>query len=165
MQNLETYYFRFTDIWKKFCELHNELFFLSLDEYSLLLSSDLDALDLKLTEKKELIDSITALEKLRAECFEEIRSNVPNGQSLNSFRDVFKLFQENIVEEKNQKHLERFNALLVDLIEKIKSQNKKTQIFINKAVHSLQTIREEAMGVKPNSLYNNKGVATKTLVT
>ena len=50
--------------------------------------------------------------------------------------------------EKEQKHLFRFNTLLIDLIEKIQLQNKKNQVFVNKALQSLKTIREEALGIK-----------------
>lgn len=160
---LSTLYFQFTDIWKRFCELHNNLFFLSLDEYSLLLSSDIDALTVKQEEKTAVIQQISELEKIRSACFKEIQtiSNV----ELHNFRDVVDFFKLKVEEEKTHHHLERFNNLLIDLIEKLKSQNKKTQIFINKAVHSLQTIREEAMGVKSAPIYNNKGMATKSMVT
>lgn len=163
--SLLTNYFQFTEIWKKFCELHNDLFFISLDEYSLLLSSDIDVLEQKLEDKKNIINQINNLDKERQACFVQIQNLAGNQVKLHNFHDVISYFKSNLDEEKNHKHLERFNSLLIDLIDKIKSQNKKTQIFINKAVHSLQTIREEAMGVKSSPIYNNKGMATKTMVT
>jgi flagellar biosynthesis/type III secretory pathway chaperone len=64
--------------------------------------------------------------------------------------------------EKNQKHLFRFNALLIDIIEKIQTQNKRNQLFINKALLSLKQIRIEATGKKNYSLYTSKGSAIST---
>ena len=64
--------------------------------------------------------------------------------------------------ESNQKHLFRFNALLIDIIEKIQAQNKRNQLFINKALHSLQQIRIEASGKKNYSTYSAKGSAVTT---
>lgn len=162
---LNLLYFRFTDIWKQFCELHNDLFFISLDEYTCLLASDVDAIEAKVEEKKEVIQRIGQIEKVRTQCFDEITSLLGPDYKMRNFRELINYFSENMPEEKEHKHLQRFNSLLIDLIEKIKDQNKKTQLFINKAIHSLQTIRDEAMGVKPNTVYNNKGVATKSLTT
>jgi flagellar biosynthesis/type III secretory pathway chaperone len=68
-----------------------------------------------------------------------------------------------VIENKMQTpHLEKFNSYLIDTIEKIQEQNKKNQIFINKTLLSLKTIREEAMGRKNYSTYNSKG-STKQL--
>ena len=50
--------------------------------------------------------------------------------------------------ENQQNYLQRFNNLLVDIIEKIQQQNHKNQVFINKAIISLQEIRESVSGRK-----------------
>jgi len=162
---LNLLYFRFTDIWKQFCELHNDLFFLSLDEYSYLLSSDVETIEAKVSEKKEMIERIRQIEQVRTQCFNEIQTLLGPDNNMKNFRELIDYFSNTMPEEKEHKHLQRFNNLLIDLIGKIKDQNKKTQLFINKAIYSLQTIRDEAMGVKPNTVYNKKGVATKNLTT
>jgi hypothetical protein len=51
-EKLATLYFEVTNLWKEFCEEHNELFNLTCDEYSLLMQSNLELLDDKLIEKK-----------------------------------------------------------------------------------------------------------------
>jgi flagellar biosynthesis/type III secretory pathway chaperone len=63
--------------------------------------------------------------------------------------------------QNNTQHLYRFNALLIDVIEKIQTQNKKNQVFLNKAINSLKEIREEALGVKNYNTYNKKGVSVR----
>ena len=66
-------------------------------------------------------------------------------------------------DQNNTKHLYRFNELLIDVIEKIQEQNKKNQVFLNKAINNLREIREEAMGVKNYSTYNQKGHSVKPM--
>jgi flagellar biosynthesis/type III secretory pathway chaperone len=66
---------------------------------------------------------------------------------------------QNYEAETNEKHLYRFNELLIDVIEKIQTQNKKNQLFINKAILSLREIREDAGGVKKYNTYSAKGIS------
>ena len=49
------FYFEVTDLWKRLCEEHVDLFNLTCDEYSLLLSSQLEELEEKLIEKNNTI--------------------------------------------------------------------------------------------------------------
>ena len=64
--------------------------------------------------------------------------------------------------ELKEKHLFRFNALLIDLIEKIQNQNKRNQLFINKALHSLKEIRQDVLGKKSYSTYTSRGSAVSS---
>ena len=112
-----------------------------------------------------MIERIGQIEQVRTQCFNEIQTLLGPDNNMKNFRELIDYFSNTMPEEKEHKHLQRFNNLLIDLIGKIKDQNKKTQLFINKAIYSLQTIRDEAMGVKPNTVYNKKGVATKNLTT
>ena len=158
-QKLALYYFEITDLWKRFCEKHMELFDLTCDEYTLLLNSELELLEDKIQEKNQVINSIHHLELIRRELIENINNDFPN-EEVNSVSTLLNFMAKYEIEKK-EKHLFRFNALLIDLIEKIQAQNKRNQLFINKALHSLKQIRLEAMGKKNYSLYSAKGATVE----
>lgn len=157
---LATLYFEVTNLWKQFCEEHNELFNLTCDEYSLLLKSDLELLEEKIAEKNECIARIGTLEIMRRDLIKDISVLYPE-QNIDSVSTLLEVMS-NYEIESNQKHLFRFNALLIDIIEKIQAQNKRNQLFINKALHSLQQIRIEASGKKSYQTYSAKGSAVST---
>ncbi|MGZ3788436.1 MAG: flagellar export chaperone FlgN [Bacteriovorax sp.] len=153
-------YFEVTDLWKRMCEEHNDLFNVTCDEYSLLLRSELDLLEEKLVEKNQIIARISALETIRRDLIADLNKLLPekNIDSVSKLLDVMRSYEV----EKNQKHLFRFNALLIDIIEKIQAQNKRNQLFINKALLSLKQIRIEAVGKKNYSTYTSKGSAVSS---
>lgn len=153
-------YFEVTDLWKRLCEEHNMLFNVTCDEYSLLLNSDLDLLEEKLQEKNEIILRIGALESIRRDLIVELSETMP-GKEIDSVSKLIEVMRAYEVEQ-NQKHLFRFNALLIDIIEKIQAQNKRNQLFINKALLSLKQIRIEATGKKNYSTYTSKGSAVSS---
>jgi flagellar biosynthesis/type III secretory pathway chaperone len=159
-EKLASLYFQVTSVWKQFCEEHNELFNLTCDEYSLLLQSDLELLEEKIVEKNECIKRIGTLELIRRDLIKELNDLYP-GKNIDSVSELLTVMSEYEVES-NQKHLFRFNALLIDIIEKIQAQNKRNQLFINKALHSLQQIRLEATGKKNFSTYSARGSAVST---
>ncbi|MBP9681438.1 MAG: flagellar export chaperone FlgN [Bacteriovorax sp.] len=156
-EKLAILYFQVTDLWKRLCEEHNELFSVTCDEYSLLLQSKLDLLEEKLIEKNDIILRIGTLESIRRELIDDLNKLYPETpiESVSQLLDVMKSYEV----ENNQKHLFRFNALLIDIIEKIQAQNKRNQLFINKALLSLKQIRVEATGKKNFSTYSSKGSA------
>ena len=151
---LESFYYQTTDLWRRFCEEHSELFDHTCDEYTLLLSNDIDALENILEQKKDIIEKIGVLEEVRREIIEEI--NKKNNTSIESISELIAMM-EDVEGEKKGRHLRRFNDLLVDIIEKIQIQNKKNQIFLNKAITSLKEIREDALGVESFPTYDSKG--------
>ncbi|OIQ18253.1 MAG: hypothetical protein BM556_08300 [Bacteriovorax sp. MedPE-SWde] len=155
-QRLKVYYFQITDIWKRHCELHSELFDLTCDEYALLLESDLDNLEEKITQKNNLIATIKLNDEERSRLLTDLAKAYPESK-IEKVTDLITFFGE-FPAEKESKHLFRFNALLLDIISKIQTQNKKNQLFINKAINSLRNIREEATGTTTVSTYNAKGV-------
>lgn len=158
-QKLQILYFQVTDLWKDLCEAHNELLEKTFDEYALLLSSDVDGLEEKIREKQEIVKQIDILDQLRQEVI--LKLTIDSDKEINSVSELLD-FMNKFEEERERKHLRRFNALLIDIIEKIQAQNKKNQLFINKAIHSLQEIREDALGKKSYSTYNLKGNTTQT---
>lgn len=155
-QKFEALYFQITDIWKRLCEEHNLLLDQTCEEYSLLLGSEIDLLEKKTSEKEQTIQRIQQLEKLRAKLIATLDDFNPTGKKVTSITEVIRLFEP--FEKRNDaRHLFRFNQFLIDIIEKIQVQNKKNQLFINKALANLKQIREQAMGIKSYSTYNKQG--------
>lgn len=133
-----------------------------MEEYGLLLRSDLETLEVKIEEKKSVIESIKNLESLRRETIAEL-NNVLTQQQISNYKDLL-VYMDQFELEKNSGHLRRFNSLLIDIIEKIQLQNKRNQIFINKAVTSLRSLREEASGEKSYQTYGKNGVSKSRAV-
>ncbi len=159
-QVYSVHYFRVTDLWKKLCESHQQLLEITFDEYSLLLGSQIEELEEKVEVKNKLITFIGKLDKERKEAIKSLNIDLKkNGSSeIQSVSDLIITMKE-FESKQDQHHLRRFNALLIDIIEKIQTQNKKNQLFINKALMSLREIREDAMGKKNYSTYNAKGAS------
>jgi flagellar biosynthesis/type III secretory pathway chaperone len=153
-QKKELFYFQITDLWKRLCEEHSTLFDQTCDEYSLLLGSQIEELEEKIEQKQETIGRIALLEEIREELIgtvnKHLKANISNVSDLISF---FQSFEQTL----NQKHLQSFNSLLIDIIEKVQTQNRSNQLFINKALGSLRSIREEALGEKSYSTYTSNG--------
>lgn len=159
-KNLERFYFQITDLWKNLCEEHNKLFDLTCDEYSLLLGSEIDSLEIKIKKKQEVIQQIEKLENKRSKLITKLKefcqSQGDSPPKIESISDVLNFFE--VFEKRSEaRHLFRFNKFLIDIIDKIQTQNKKNQLFINKTLKNLKDIREQAMGVKTYSTYNHKG--------
>jgi flagellar biosynthesis/type III secretory pathway chaperone len=152
----EVLYFQVTDLWKRLCEEHSTLLDYTCDEYSLLLASKLDELEETVSEKAKVIAHINKLDEVRQDLIRRVQSY--SYHDINSVQDLVQFVQELDI-EKEQKHFFRFNALLIDIIEKIQAQNKKNQIFLNKAILSLREIKQDASGQKNYSTYNAKGAS------
>lgn len=154
MSSNESYYFRVTDLWKRFCEEHTALLDLTFKEYSCLLSSEIDDLEEILEQKNQVITRIHHLEQARQNVIKNI--NLNESARIESITALIQYCQR-FEQEKQHKHLEKFNNLLIDLIEKLKEQNKKNQLFLNKAISSLKSIKDEALGKKSFSTYGQSG--------
>ncbi len=147
-------YFQTTDLWKRLCEEHMDLFNCTCDEYTLLLNSEIEQLEIKIKEKGQIIDRIKELELIRQDVI--VRLNAISEKEIESVSDLL-IFMTKYEVENKEKHLFRFNALLIDMIEKIQAQNKRNQLFINKALRSLKDIRMDALGEKNYQTYTSKG--------
>ncbi len=154
-EKLALFYFEVTELWKKLCEAHNDLFNVTCDEYSYLLDSNLEGVEEKIQEKENVILHIKILEKVRQDLISDINKEFPETK-IESVSNLI-AFMEKFEIENNQKHLFRFNALLIDIIEKIQAQNKRNQLFINKALISLKQIRMDALGMKNFETYSKRG--------
>ena len=54
--------------------------------------------------------------------------------------------------------LKNLNALLIDIVQKIQEQNKKNQMFLNRAMLSLREIKQGFTGKKTYSTYGADGM-------
>ena len=141
-QNL---YFKITDLWKHFCEEHQVLFDLTLDEYQALLQSDIERVDDLVAQKSQVMAKIQQLDQARQVLMKKVSEQV--GHPINKASELLAVMA-GFEKENQQNYLQRFNNLLIDIIEKIQQQNHKNQVFINKAIISLQEIRESVSGRK-----------------
>lgn len=141
------------DIWQKLCSLHNDLFQKTCDEYLSLLSSDLDELEHIIQDKEEIIQEIDQIDHNRKQLIKTL--NASNG--INSVSQLINYFDSNNVDAKN---LNKLNLLLIDIIEKITDQNKKNQLFLNKAINSINELKSSFKGQSQYKLYSNRGQIT-----
>ncbi len=147
-----------TDIWKSLCELHNLLFEKTCDEYLALLASDLNQVEAIIAEKEVILQNVANTDQLRIEQLAQINRTQAD---VNHFSDLIRYYRE---QQLDPIHLEKFNLLLIDIIEKITAQNKKNQLFLNKAIQSLSDLKSNFKGQTQYKLYNKAGnVTTKNV--
>ena len=141
-------------VWEKFCKLHYSLYKATEREYSLLLENRIDAIDDNIKFKIKIINEIKGLEIKRRAMIE--RFNRKNSDKIRNIEDLIKY----VCKDKTKEDLiEKYNGLLVETIAKIQDQNKKNQIFINKAIYNLKTIKKDVFGQESSySTYNSRGV-------
>lgn len=145
-----------TDLFQNFCELHQDLYGLTCDEYHFLLESDLDKLETAVSTKQQLINDIAKLEEVRQESIKELELKVDEDLSSTTLLLEFLDNNECAV---FSKRLTGLRAVLKDMIEKIQEQNKRNQVFLNKALHSLSDLKNSFKGEKTYNTYNKKGLS------
>lgn len=144
------------DLWHDFCEKHTELYEFTCDEYMHLLASDIDKLNDVLNDKKDLLIFIEKLDAQRVETTEEILSLLDKKQEPKKLTALLSVLRENQLTEPAIQ-VEKLNLVLLDIIEKIQDQNKKNQVFLNKAIHSLKDLRESFNGKANYKTYSASG--------
>jgi hypothetical protein len=157
-EKLELYYFRVTDLWKRLCQEHTTLLDQTCDEYTYLLGNKLEELEERIIIKQETIKRINGLESIREDVVKELNEYLVEKKigSMSSISELIELMNQFEIVN-NQKHLFRFNALLIDIISKIQVQNKNNQLFINRSLLNLKSIREDALGQRSYSTYTATG--------
>ena len=148
------------DLWHEFCEKHTELYEYTCDEYMHLLASDIDQLNITLSETKVLLAEINELDKHRKEMTTEVLTllGVESGpQKLSYLLSCLKDTDEKVAAG----HIEKLNLVLLDIIGKIQEQNKKNQIFLNKAILSLKELKESFNGKTQYKTYSATGMARR----
>lgn len=151
------YYQRTLNVWEGFCQLHKELYDLTCDEYLTLLASDIDKLEGMLPLKEEIIGRISELETERAELIEKLNQTKIFSTTVHKAGDLLQVFSE-LDAQSALPALKNLNALLIDIVEKIQEQNKKNQMFLNKAMISLREIKQGFSGKKTYTTYGADGM-------
>jgi len=142
------------DVWQNFCQLHALLYELTCEEYVHLLSSDIDQLDKTLSQKEEVIAEIAALERERSSAIDDL--NILLGTNVTKLSDFSNLLRENDMTVVAQR-IDKLNMVLLDVIENLQEQNKKNQLFLNKAILSLQELKDSFSGGKKFKTYGANG--------
>ena len=147
-------------LWREFCEKHTELYELTCDEYMHLISSDIDKLDETVEEKKLLLDNINKLEAHRQDVTSEVSLLLKkeNPKKLTLLLDKLKESGEVKVSEQ----IEKLNLILLDIVTKIQEQNKKNQVFLNKAILSLNELKQSFTGKSNYKTYSSSGLTKST---
>lgn len=155
----ELVYYRVVDLWRRFAQEHTVLLEYTFDEYACLLSSDIEALEKKITQKGEVIERINTLEELREKLIREVGDTLPvnEGTKVSNVPSLLKAMLKFEKDGSTIDHLSKYNELLIDIIEKIQEQNKKNQMFINKAIFSLNEMTGQGVGKVTYSTYGSKG--------
>ena len=150
------YYQRTLIIWETFCQLHKELFELTCDEYMTLLESDIDKLEKMLPLKEEIISKIAELEQERTDLINTLNSTALFSIKIERAGDLLSAFED--IEHNNQiSALKNLHGLLIDIVQRIQDQNRKNQMFLNKAMLSLRDIKQGFTGKKQYTTYGANG--------
>jgi flagellar biosynthesis/type III secretory pathway chaperone len=157
---LALYYIQFVEMWEQFCSLHQELLTESQAEYQHLLSGEIEGLEDIIKRKDHLVAQISLLEKQRAKMIlqfnqTELKPNVHHVRDLlNFFHDYESTLTIPV--------LSKMNQLLIDVITNLQSQNKKNQVYLNKALGSLQELKLSFTGKKHYQTYGADGFIQRT---
>lgn len=150
------------DLWQQQCSLHTSLFELTCDEYIHLLASDMDKLDQTIEDKQTLIQDINNLEDKRQLYLQEINEDhidagIQKLSELTSFLSLHGL-------DKESQRLQKLNLVLMDIVDKIQEQNKRNQVFLNKALLSLKELKKSfGGGSKRYETYGSNGATRNSL--
>lgn len=151
------YYQQAVTVWEGFCQLHKELFELTCEEYATLLASDLDKLETMIPLKEEVIARIGELEKSRAHLILKLNDSNLFDAEITRAGELLEAFAD-IDQKSGIPALRNLNSLLVDIIQKIQEQNKKNQMFLNKAMLSIRDLKNGFAGKKTYTTYGADGL-------
>lgn len=144
---LRLYHQQAVEVWENFCKLHRDLFEHTCEEYQALLSGDIDPLEDLVVRKETTMAAINEWEGHRASLIASMNQSRPSEAPITSISQLLKVLKEPETEMAIPA-LTNLNALLIDIITETQEQNKKNQIFLNKAMLSLRDIREGFTGKK-----------------
>jgi len=150
------YYQQTITIWENFCQFHKELYDLTCEEYLTLLESDIESLEKMLPVKEEIIRKISELEKDRADLINKLNSSALFSPEIKRAWDMLNAFSD-LENERSVPILKNLHALLIDIIQKIQEQNKKNQVFLNKAMISIREVKDGFSGKKQFTTYGANG--------
>jgi len=153
---LKLYHQRAVEIWEQFCKLHHDLYELTCDEYQTLLSGEIDKLEELIPRKEALMSEISNWESARADLIAKINASGTATAPVKNVTDLLTLLQP-IEDSLTIPALKNLNALLIDVITRIQEQNKRNQLFLNKAMASIRDLRDGFSGKKKFTTYGADG--------
>ena len=151
----ESYYFQATDIWKRLCDEHEALLACTLDEYALLLGSELEKIEEKIAQKDVIVRNIRRLDGLRRDLVDRINRGMTEGR-IGDAKGLLVSMQR-YESTRSIRPLSKYHSQLKGIIGKIQDQNKKNRLFINKAALALREMREEVTGTRGYPTYDARG--------
>lgn len=150
------YYEKTLSLWEEFCQEHQNLYELTCDEYLFLLESNIEELERTLPLKENIIKKVHLLEDQRNQLIIEMNASQIFSLEIITAGDLlaaFEKFEENLPIAA----LGKLHSLLVDVIHKIQDQNKKNQIFLNKAMLTIKELKNSFTGKKEFTTYGSNG--------
>ena len=154
---IKLHYQNIIDIWEKFCVLHKELYDLTCAEYLILLEGDLEKLESLIPNKENIIAEVNLIEEQRAQVIIELNQINSQPDIIHKASDLIHYFTS-LETENNLFALKNLNDLLIDIIERLQEQNKKNQLFLNKAMLSIQDLKQGFSGKKVFTTYGSDGM-------
>jgi flagellar biosynthesis/type III secretory pathway chaperone len=155
------YYHHVLTLWEGFCRLHKDLYDLTCNEYLTLLESDIEKLETMVPVKEEIIAKIGELERERANLIDQLNNNGLAATPIKKAGDLLVVFSD-LDKTNGIPALQNLNSLLIDIVTKIQEQNRKNQLFLNKAMISIKELKQGFSGKKTYSTYGADGM-TKQL--
>lgn len=156
-QALKIYHSRALEVWEQFCRLHHDLYELTCDEYQALLSGEIDQLEDLITRKQVIVDQVSHWEMIRSQLIEEMNSSQYLDSTIKSASDLI-LVLKPVEAELTIAALQNLNDLLIDVISRIQAQNKKNQLFLHRAMQSLNEMKDGFSGKKQFTTYGANGM-------
>ena len=156
-QALKIYHGRALEVWEQFCRLHHDLYELTCDEYQALLSGEIDQLEDLITRKQVIVDQVSHWEMIRSQLIEEMNSSQYLDSTIKSASDLI-LVLKPVEAELTIAALQNLNDLLIDVISRIQAQNKKNQLFLHRAMQSLNEMKDGFSGKKQFTTYGANGM-------
>lgn len=128
-----------------------------------LLASEIDELENDVDNKNLTIQKINGLELERNLVGQEIAQYYQQAKTerLSELLEILKAQNH----EKVAIEIEKLNLVLLDIVDKIQDQNKKNQVFLNKAILSLRELKSSFNGKTTYNTYSASGMtkASKSL--
>ena len=156
-ERLRLYHQSAVELWEQFCKLHQELYENTCDEYQALLSGEIEGLEELIARKENVMQRINAVEAHRSELIAALNRDGLTSQPISNVSGLLQLLRP-VEETLPIPALKNLNALLIDVITRIQEQNKRNQIFLNRAMLSLKDIREGFSGKKQYTTYGANGM-------
>jgi flagellar biosynthesis/type III secretory pathway chaperone len=145
------------EIWENFCQLHHALYELTCDEYQALLSGEIELLEEIISKKEAVMLQINEWENRRSSLIEEMNQANADTDKITNVTGLLKVLAP-AEAQLPIPALHNLNSLLIDVITRIQEQNKRNQIFLNRAMSSLREIRDGFSGKRQYTTYGADGM-------